>query len=280
MILTLLKILPKNLLSRVIGRLMSLESPAALVRLMKIWFAGHYQIRLDEAEKDFEDYSSINALFTRKLKPGLRPISGDLVHPCDSKVAEAGEVEEGLLIQVKDWRYSLSQLVGNPKLAEDLNGGQFTTYYLCPTDYHRVHSPVDGNLQAVRHIPGTLWPVNPASVSGIKSLFLKNERMVFEIETVFGVMALVMVGATNVGKITTSVGVDWVSNLASQKGVRSETIESEPAIKAGQELGIFHMGSTVICVWPKSAGVHDLPKGQPVKMGVAIRPEEPGSPIS
>ncbi|NQZ01062.1 MAG: phosphatidylserine decarboxylase [Bdellovibrionales bacterium] len=190
MLLTVLKILPKNLMSRLVGRLMAMQSPKPLVRLMKVWFAGHYQIRLDEAEKDFDEYTSINALFTRKLKSGIRPLQGDLIHPCDSKIAVSGEIVEGELLQAKGWSYSLADLIGNDDLASNLSGGHFTTYYLCPTDYHRVHSPVEGNLMSVRHIPGALWPVNPASVNGIRGLFVKNERVVFEIETVFGVASL------------------------------------------------------------------------------------------
>ncbi|MEO0336023.1 MAG: archaetidylserine decarboxylase [Pseudomonadota bacterium] len=248
MVLTILKILPRNLLSRFVGKMMSLEKPQSIVRVLKIWFAGHYQIRLDEAEKSFEDYSSINALFTRKLKPGIRPIGGDVVHPSDSKIAETGAVTHGQILQAKGWTYSVSEFVGNSQLAESLVDGQFVTYYLCPTDYHRVHSPCDGNVKRVRHIPGTLWPVNPASVNGIAGLFVKNERVVFEIETVFGMMALVMVGATNVGKITTSVGPQWITNLSAIKSVREEDVQPEIAVRAGQELGVFHMGSTVICI--------------------------------
>lgn len=269
MILTLLRLLPKNLLSRFTGKLMSIESPVWLVRVMKIWFAGHYMIRLDEAEKEFDEYRSINALFTRRLKSGIRPIVGDLVHPADSKIAQAGVLEAGQLLQAKGWSYSASDLIGNNDLASQLKNGSYFTYYLCPTDYHRVHSPVDGKVVNIRHIPGTLWPVNPGSVRGIESLFLKNERMVFEIETVFGVMAVVMVGATNVGKITTSLGSAWQTNLPEKLLVREESVSAD--INAGQELGIFHMGSTVICLWPSSAGIDKFSIGSNVLYGQALR---------
>ena len=250
---------------------MGLESPVWLVRFLKVWFASTYQIRLDEAEFDFDHYPSVNALFTRRLKEGLRPVSGDLVHPCDGMVAQAGAVVDEQLLQAKGWRYSLAELLGSSALARDLSAGDFTTYYLCPTDYHRVHSPVDGRLKVVRHIPGTLWPVNSKSVGRISGLFLKNERIVFEIECVFGLMAVVMVGATNVGKIQTSVGPRWETNLAKSIEPREHIPNPETILKAGQELGVFHMGSTVICIWPRSAGVGCAEVGAPVFMGGSIR---------
>lgn len=235
------------------------------------WFARRYNLRLEEARLGFEDFENLDQMFTRELKSGLRPIQGDLVHPADSKIAQTGPVEQGQIIQAKGWTYSVGELLGESQRASDFEGGSFITYYLCPTDYHRVHSPVDGRLVKVRHIPGTLWPVNPYSVNHVKNLFAINERVVFELESAFGPVAVVMVGATNVGKISVSAGPDWVSNCGNVKTVREQTLEEPLEISAGQELGIFHLGSTAVVLYPKGVEIKNAPRDQDVLMGQALR---------
>ncbi len=248
-----------------------LKQPRWLVRPLMQWFAGYYQLRLDEAALEFGAFESLDEMFTRELKPGLRPIQGDLIHPADSKIAQVGLVSEGQILQVKGWTYSVGELIGEGQQAAEFEQGTFVTYYLCPTDYHRVHSPVDGRLVRVRHIPGTLWPVNPYSVEHVKNLFAINERVIFELETAYGVVIVVMVGATNVGKISISTGPDWVSNCGNIHTVREKALEEPLEIEAGQELGIFHLGSTVVVLYPREVEVKNASLGTDVLMGQPLR---------
>lgn len=271
LIFTFVRLSPKNWLSRQFGKLAQMKRPQWLVRPMMRWFASYYQLRLDEALLEFEDFQNLDEMFTRELKPGLRPIGGDFVHPADSQIAQAGKVEQGKIIQAKGWTYSVGDLIGEGQKALELEGGSFITYYLCPTDYHRVHSPVDGQLLRVRHIPGVLWPVNPYSVEHVKNLFAINERLVFELETAYGPVFVVMVGATNVGKISVSVGPDWVSNCGNVRAARERSLETPEEIKAGQELGIFHLGSTAVVIYPKGVEIKNTPLGGQVLMGQPLR---------
>jgi len=240
---------PKNLLSFFAGKLMYFKFPKAMSSKLIRLFAQTYHINLNEAEKNIDDYNSIGDFFTRKLKEGVRPLaSSEYVHPADSKMTARGVIQQNQLIQAKGKSYLLQNFLGAASL-ETWTNGFFITYYLCPTDYHRVHSPIEGWIKEVRYIPGQLWPVNNWSVSNIDELFLKNERVIVEIESTKGPMAVVFVGATNVGSIRLSFEPALRTNHAH---IRSPETWTYPAksrpIQKGQELGMFCMGSTVIIV--------------------------------
>jgi phosphatidylserine decarboxylase len=250
-------VLPKNLVSRLFGFLMHISWPEPLKSLFIQKFGEAFNINFDEAEKSVHQYKSIGDFFIRKLKPGLRPIGNALrVHPADSKITQFEKIKEGKLIQAKGKLYSLEKFIGintDTKLLKQLENGFFATYYLCPTDYHRVHSPVTGEIKRIRHIPGQLWPVNNWSTDNIEELFCVNERLVFEIETSEGPVMLVMVGATNVGKMSVSFDDQITTNQSNMSQVVDYFYgighKMKKEISKGEELGMFHMGSTVVMVY-------------------------------
>lgn len=246
----LIKILPKKALSRTVGWFVSLHLPSVIKMPLLRWFAGRYKIDLNEADKRLEEYACIQDLFTRKLKPGLRPIQGEIVHPVDGVLTVAGTIKDGQLLQVKNWTYNLKDFLKETSVSQ-FEGGIFCTYYLCPTDYHRVHSPIKAQVSRIKHIDGALWPVNDLSVNKVRDLFCVNERVVFWLDTSYGPIAYVMVGATNVGSI-------------------KATVSEGQNIAAGDEMGIFQMGSTVVVIYPKGAiAPPSTPK--PVRMGQLIK---------
>ncbi len=271
-----LGLVPKNLLSRLTGVLVKTRWP----RPMNIWlmrkFAGHFSIRLEEAELALDNYGSIEDLFTRKLKSGLRPIAiSPMVHPVDGVLTVAGPMDQGTLFQAKGITFSLKDFLRDDLLAAEFEGGWFATYYLCPTDYHRVHSPFDGLLRKIVHLPGTLWPVNPWSVANVPKLFAINERLHFIFETQWGRAVVVMVGATNVGEMTTPHAPSLVTNRARKR----VEFNLEARIEKGGELGTFNMGSTVVLIMPSAARIEGLPDGfrkvdNTVLLGQALRISE------
>jgi phosphatidylserine decarboxylase len=164
-------------------------------------------------------------------------------------ISQIGEIQDGKIIQAKNKTYTVEALLRQPKALENYDRGLFVTYYLCPTDYHRVHSPVDGEIVRVTHIPGELWPVNAWSTENIENLFAVNERVIVEIKTQWGLVSLVFVGATNVGKISLSFEAQILTNQSGQTERVINYVKGAP-VKKGEELGIFHMGSTVVMCYP------------------------------
>lgn len=235
------------------GTLVHLKLPRFLAPLNR-WiiakFAKAYRIDLNEAEKSIDQYPSLGEFFVRKLKPGLRPIADSwAVHPADAVITQISPIQEGKLIQAKNKFFSLQNLTKDNQALVKWGQGFFATYYLCPTDYHRVHSPVSGEITLVRYIPGALWPVNSWSTDNIEELFTVNERVLVEIKTDKGLVAAIFVGATNVGQIILSFDSEIHGNQLGSKTIVEKSY-SGLKIKKGDELGMFRMGSTVVMLYP------------------------------
>ena len=123
-------------------------------------------------------------------------------------------------------------------------------------------------------MPGRLFSVNDANLRRESGLFAKNERLVTLIDgDATGLCACVMVAAFGVGNITVScdAGVETHRRRASDGAVRSKRFESPPRAERGDELGIFHLGSTVITVFAPGRGDR-LPQCAvtPVRVGQTI----------
>lgn len=268
-------LMPGHLISRFTYWFTRIRSPWLKERFTA-WFAKQYRVDLSEAEQpDLKAYEHFNAFFTRALKPGARPIAEQadaLVSPVDGTVSQACPIEEGRIFQAKGHHYTVEELLGGDKLlAERFNNGIFTTIYLSPRDYHRIHMPFAGRLRKMLHIPGRLFSVNPATTRVVKGLFARNERVVSLFDTDFGPLAVVKVGAVNVGSIETV----WAGQVTPPAGriVRSWNYEDEDITLAkGEELGRFNMGSTVILLLPPDAAHfgEQLVPGAVTRMGESI----------
>ena len=197
---------------------------------------------MDEAEGHLGSYPSFDAFFTRPLKKGAREVSSDpVVSPSDGKLSCFGRVDTGSRIQVKGQLYEVSELIGSEEDARRYSAGQFAVVYLAPGDYHRVHSPVDGRITLLRGMPGDLFPVNSIGERYVPQLFVRNNRVAIVIDTEqLGRVTVVMVGATIVGRIS----VTALPGPAVPPGVHA--IEPAYAVAKGDEIGMFHLGSTAV----------------------------------
>jgi phosphatidylserine decarboxylase len=266
-----LRYVPKNHLSRTIGRLVHLRWPKPIARRLVKWFANAYSIDVDEAGRPADEYPSVGQFFIRDLREGLRPVEAELVSPVDGTLRSFGVVTGGRLEQVKGKSYTVGRFLGDEEVARRYDGGAFFNLYLSPQDYHHVHSPVGGGIARSMHIPGKLWPVNDWSMENIDELFSVNERVATYIDSKYGVVAVVMIGATNVGKISV-VYDSFISNVARAKQA-SRTYDPPVPIAAGDRLGTFHMGSSVVVLI--EPGRIDLERvrlepGKKVRYGAAI----------
>ncbi|MEK2645387.1 archaetidylserine decarboxylase [Bdellovibrio sp. BCCA] len=247
------RILPKRRLSRWVGYFMHWKGPSLWAKLSIRGFAWLYNINLEEAEKAYTEYPSIGEFFVRRLKSGIRPVANSwAVHPADSRITQSAPIDNGTLIQAKGLTYRLDEFTQDPDCQKKWAGGCFLTYYLCPTDYHRVHSPVDGVITNVRYMPGELWPVNEWSTTNVPNLFSVNERVLVEIETDLGPVGVVFVGATNVGHIVLSFDETIKGNQKGPHIFQHKTYSPEIPVHKGSELGMFRMGSTVVMLYPPS----------------------------
>jgi phosphatidylserine decarboxylase len=232
-------------------------------------FIKQYQVNMAEAlEVNPERYPSFNAFFIRKLNPKARPlVPSELICPVDGILSETGRIQQGQLLQAKGRTYTLSALldedVAHPHTC--LNG-YFSTFYLSPKDYHRIHMPIDGKVTKMIYLPGKLFSVQPATVRMIPELFAKNERVVVYFDTPKGELVMVLVGATIVGKIATAWHGEFKRSVSKQ--VFDYTAQNI-TLKQGEEMGYFKLGSTVILLLESQPIPNDAPLLQantPVKL--------------
>jgi phosphatidylserine decarboxylase len=220
-------------------------------------FAKTYGINLTEAEKEINEYQSINDFFTRRLKKGLRPVDPSenaIVSPVDAVITGIGEVDEGTILSIKGQLYTILDLLGEQEETERYKHGKYVVLYLSPTDYHRIHSPIGGELVRSRHIPGKVYPVNDFGLKNMKKVLSRNERLISYIRNDETQVAIIKVGALN------------VSSIRMSDHVTTNTLEK------GQELAYFEFGSTVILLFENDAVefAEGLKEGDRVYMGTVI----------
>ena len=235
-----------------------------------------YGVDLSEAKKqNLDDYASFNDFFTRELKAGIRPVALEkdaVVSPADGAVSQAGSISDDRIFQAKGMTFSAVDLLGgDAERAAAFKDGVFSTIYLSPKDYHRLHMPLEGKLTEMVHIPGRLFSVNAATAQSVPGLFARNERVACLFDTEAGPMALVLVGAIFVSSVETV----WqgVVTPPTAPSVRSWRYDDQNILlKKSEEMGRFNMGSTIIILFGKDkvAWEKDVHAGRPVKLGEKI----------
>lgn len=273
-----LAVLPHHLLSRIVHAITRSENRLLSQTLIRL-ACNIYKIDLSiAANPELKSYRSFNSFFTRELNAVSRPFSDDaraLISPVDGTVSQQGDICNYSIFQAKRHSFNLTALLGGvSSRAAPFMDGVFSTIYLSPRNYHRIHMPTDGTLREMIYIPGRLYPVNNPSTRTVPGLFAKNERVVTLFDTTAGPMAMVLVGALFVGSIETV----WAGEITPPgerfvhvwKYDRGDT--EHITLKKGEEMGRFNMGSTVILLFGKDA-VHfadSFKSGVPLKMGESI----------
>lgn len=192
-------------------------------------FASTYRINEAEMEHPLRHYDSLQALFTRQLKDGSRQIdttSNTIISPVDGVLSGVGKIRADQTFLIKNHLYRLDEIMGTEKKAATYKDGYYYIFYLSPSHYHHFHYPMDGEIVSRYALGGVSYPVNSLGLRLGQSPFATNHRLISEVATAFGNVAVVKVGALNVNSI----------QLYSS---------SKECIK-GQDFGYFSFGSTVI----------------------------------
>ncbi|HRX16192.1 MAG TPA: archaetidylserine decarboxylase [Spirochaetota bacterium] len=262
----LFKLLPKAMISRLVGRL-------TLTRFSKLfidWFVKKYGVNTEEIEYPEKGFTSFNHFFTRTLKNGVHSIDKEkncVVSPVDGRIDEFGIITGTRIMQAKNLDYLVSDLI--PSDCHHLFiDGFFITLYLSPADYHRIHSPINGKINELIYAPGKLFPVKEIITRSISRVFARNERMISLIENEFGRCAVCKIGAMNVGRIAVNFDTIETNRSMFRRGARKVYGNMAPLVHRGDEVARFNMGSTVILLFEKDMfAPAQLRKGDHVRMG-------------
>ncbi|MBC8260098.1 MAG: phosphatidylserine decarboxylase [SAR324 cluster bacterium] len=265
-------ILPRNFFSRLCGFVADIRLPRLFLTPLIRLFSWIFKVDLEEAELPASEFRTFNEFFTRKLVVGARlpdPDRETILCPVDGTIGEFGTISNGQLIQAKGLEYNLADLLKDPERTKSYEGGIFLTIYLAPHNYHRIHSMASGEVREFSYIPGDLWTVSPLGVHHVPNLFARNERLTTYVQTERGEFALVKVGATIVGRIR----VCYHDQTSNRLGAVAKQIvlEHPHQLERGAELGLFELGSTVICLFPPGQiELFELQVEQQVCYGQAI----------
>lgn len=253
--------LPQRWLNRGFAQLTALSRPRwAVDAAIRAW------TRLERIELgDFEErrYTSIDDFFLRRLRPGARPIGSGFVSPVDGRVLASGPLSLRSELRVKGQRLSLGRVVNAGLHTLDLapyEGGSFAVVFLSPRGYHRVHAPAAGTLVDVRWIPGRFFPQNEVALDHIPRVYEHNERAVVRVRLPDGrEYLLVLVGASLVGGI-------HLAALPRCAWVRRDPAGIAVDVAAGDEIGHFSFGSTVVVLLPAGMA-SSSPRPAEIRMG-------------
>lgn len=256
----------------------------------------------EELVKQDEDFAKVNGI--SYTLPDL--LSGGTVAKSGSKVTdESIPASPGIESEVRA-ELALGERAWYDMLAADKTTSlYYAVIYLAPGDYHRFHSPTNWVVERRRHFAGELYSVSPYLQRTLPGLFTLNERVVLLGRWRWGFFSYVPVGATNVGSIkinfdrelrTNSLLTDTAADLAAEEaaqrgeayqGFAEATYETASsvlrghALRRGEEMGGFQLGSTIVLVFEAPSEKRDeqnklkgwswaVEKGQVVKMGQAL----------
>lgn len=192
-------------------------------------FSNAYRINNDEMEYPISHYKSLQALFTRQLKEGIRQVDHSLnvlTSPVDGVVSGFGQIATDQSFLIKGHQYKINEIMGTPEKAAAYKDGMYYIFYLSPSHYHHFHYPVTGTLVSRYALGGVSYPVNSLGLRLGQSPFSTNHRLISEVVTDFGKVAIVKVGALNVNSI--------------------QLLNSSKECVKGNDFGYFSFGSTVI----------------------------------
>ena len=226
-----LKVLVQPKISKAAGVVLS----SGLSRYLVPYFMRKNEISLDDIEIPKGGFKSFNDFFTRKRKNACLEVAEDrLISPCDGFLSLI-KIKEDTVYDVKNTKYSLSDLLQDDELAEQFQDGIAMVFRLTPANYHRYCYPAKGEIVSERNIPGELHCVRPIALRTIP-VFVQNSREYQVVQTErFGKMVQMEVGALLVGKIE-----------------NHSRIAGETEVFAGEEKGYFEFGgSTIILLFQK-----------------------------
>lgn len=193
-----------------------------------------FRINQNESKYEFSTFETLHDLFTRQLKNGVRPIvEGEqfVSSPVDGVLEDYGSIQADKNIIVKGKTYSIKEMLGKDQILNKYLDGKYIVLYLSPSNYHRIHSPISGEIIHRWTLGEKSYPVNKWGMKYGRAPLSKNYRTITELQHEQFCVAIVKIGAMFINSI---VITDESTHLAK-----------------GQEFAYFSFGSTVVLLFEK-----------------------------
>jgi phosphatidylserine decarboxylase len=222
---------PRIALTRFMGWWSGLRSPLLTRLSIAVW---RLFTDLDLSEAKERRFDSLQACFTRELRPGARPFDphpGVLASPCDGIVGACGAIRAGMVWQAKGFPYSVAELFGPGRETSGFEGGTFVTLRLTSAMYHRFHAPHDAVVERVTHL-----------------LFCRNERAVIGLRLREGGHGIALVPVAAI--LVASIRLHCLDLLLHGRSRGPQEHRLAHHVAKGEELGWFQHGSTILVFAP------------------------------
>ncbi|MFF2754239.1 phosphatidylserine decarboxylase [Psychrobacillus sp. NPDC058041] len=219
-------------------------------------YIKYFNITIQELSKDIKEFSTLHEFFVRNVNPESRPIEkleSAIVSPVDAKVEKFGDISVDGVFLVKGKSYTLRDMLGSEKLANEYVNGKYIVLYLSPAEYHRIHAPSDGKVLRQYILGSKSYPVNKWGLQYGKNTISGNYRLLTEIE---------MPNMKNCFFI--KVGAMFVNSI--------ELTNTSKEWSKGEEVGYFSFGSTVVMLFSEESieFSSSIKEGQFIRMGELV----------
>jgi len=241
------------------------KSKAAVEKL------GMYQYQYDPNDKHW-GFKSWNDFFTRKLKPGMRPIAEPENNKVIASAADSSVYRIQSNVKKSDWfwiksqPYSLNDMLNNDTSAVDqFVGGDVYQAFLSATKYHRWHSPVSGTIKKAYIKQGSYYSATEAQGLDPAS---PNDSQGYIAHVATRAIVYIEADDPKIGlMVIMPIGMAEVSSC-----VLGDKIKEGYRVRKGEELGYFQYGgSTYVLVFrPGVIKKFNVKEGADTKMGQAI----------
>jgi phosphatidylserine decarboxylase len=215
--------------------------------------------RMEDYEVPPGGWKTFNGFFSRKLKPGLRPIDGPgdptvIVSPADSHFDGQWPVNSNAEVVIKQIPWPISELLAGSEFASKFVGGTFIHSFLAPYNYHRQHSPVAGHVVETKNIQALCYLQVDAKADANGKMRMKMRR---ELEApddagyqFIQTRGLVVIKTPDIGHVAVlPMGMAQVSSVVI-------TIKNGQNLEKGQEISYFQFGgSDIVCVFEPNVKV-------------------------
>ncbi len=244
------------------------DSPVSAA-VVPSWMADP-RINIDDYIVPPGGYQNFNEFFTRRIKPGVRPIDSPVdpavfTSPADSSIMKiADRLTSSATIGVKGENLCIRELLGNDGLANVFINGKAILCMLNTTDYHRYHAPVSGRIVSQHQMAGLYYGMD----GGWVEYFFQHRRGYFILNTTkFGYVGMVCIGMFTISSV----------NFITNEG---------DFVHKGDEMGNFaYGGSAIILLFQPGRVSFTVPlAGRPVhvnmgeRLATAIVPLTPSIP--
>jgi phosphatidylserine decarboxylase len=260
--------IPRRSATSFMGWFSKLENPMIRGASIRIW---RFFSEVDLSDAREMEFRSLHHCFVRTLKDGARAVDmapDIVVSPCDGIVGAAGSLDGLQALQVKGLPYAVEALLGDAAQAEAFRGGSYVTLRLTAGMYHRFHAPYDCRVDAVTHVFGDVWNVNPVTLKRVPRLFCRNERAI--LRTTLGSghpVTLVAVAAI----LVAGIRLNFLEMPIGPERKVTRSYRTAVSRRKGEEMGWFEHGSTILVFAPAGFTLcPGLSEGMAIRMGQAL----------